>query len=204
MKTRKYFKNLISGTMAILLLTLMYSCDTMNPSAPQVTDAKIQQDNQNVKILNFGLPQTNLKKITSVSKWMTALDGGWEQLFHVGEDTTDLMFVYSLINIRPNTMSADAEIGLTVDDQNFAGAVDVEFAPHGITFSEPALLTMYAYGLDLSGVDVNNLNFYYQNTETGLWEPMVYQYLYVSVEYGIIYLLNGELPHFSRYAIGTE
>ena len=114
------------------------------------------------------------------------------------------MFVYSVLHVRPYSMSEDAEIGLIIDDQNFAGAVDVEFSPHGIVFRRPALLSMYAYGLDLSGVDVDDLNFYYDNQETGEWEPMVYEYMYVSVEEGIIYFLNGELPHFSRYAIGTE
>lgn len=200
----KKLTSMFASLLAILLMMATFSCEKMNPSEPDYGISKVERRDKNISILDFGLPQSNLQKVTTASEWMTVEEGGWLRLFHLGEDTTDFMFVYSHLVVQPNSMSEDAEIGLTVDDQNFAGAVDVEFSPHGIVFSQPALLTMYAYGLDLSGVDVDNLNFYYDNQETGLWEPMEYEQLYVSEEQGIIFILNGELPHFSRYAIGSE
>ena len=191
--------------LAAMLISI--SCTQENPISAVVAKAeakaKLQQDG-NIKKLNFGVPNMSLNKITSASKWMMPENGGYLQLFHLGDDTTDFMFVYSLLMIQPNTMSDSAEIGLTVDDENFAGACDIEFAPHGINFSSPALLTLYAYGLDLSGVDVESLAFYYDNQDTGEWEKMNHAYLYADTTIGLLYINGAELPHFSRYAIGTE
>lgn len=194
----KYFR---IAMLTVLGAALLFSgCEQQQTTAPDV--GAVEQPAQNIKIIPIGVESSSLKKVTTESKLMTPEEGGWIQLFHVGDDTSDVIFVYSRLVIRPNTMSDTAEVSLTVDDQHFAGVTDVVFEPHGTTFSQPALLTLYAYGVNLTGVNPDKLSLYYVNEETGLWEPMEYQYMYVSQELGIIYILNGELPHFSRYALG--
>ena len=69
-------------------------------------------------------------------------------------------------------MSQDVEVSLTVDDEQFMGAMDMVFSPHGTIFNQPALLTIVASGLNLSGYNPNDLGIYYHNEITGQWEEM--------------------------------
>jgi hypothetical protein len=106
------------------------------------------------------------------------------------------------LNVKPFSIERNTEITLSLDDEQFMGSIDVTFAPHGLTFSEPALLNISASGLDFTGFDVSNLKLYYVNQETNQWEDMNYESLSVNTTEGSLSVVNGRLPHFSRYAIG--
>ena len=84
--------------------------------------------------------------------------------------------------------------------------IDATFYPHGITFSgdKPALLNIGAKNVDLSGVNPNTLRLYYDNEETGQWEEIQTYDIIVKQDEGYVKVINAELWHFSRYAIGAE
>ncbi len=98
------------------------------------------------------------------------------------------------------TIREDAELVMSLDDQILVANVDVTFSPDGITFSSPALLNIEAKNLDLSGIDADHINVYYDNPETGEWELMNSYDVIVKVDEGYVKIMDAELPHFSRYA----
>ena len=78
------------------------------------------------------------------------------------------------------------------------------FQPHGIIFSQPAILNLEALGVDFSGVNPDDVDIFYDNPATGQWEPMQRDDIIVDVNLGRIQVINARLDHFSRYAIGDE
>ena len=85
---------------------------------------------------------------------------------------------------------------MDIDDQTGVST----FNPH-IIFNFPAVLNQTFSGLDLSGIDPNNIQLYYLDTD-GSYEVMQYDQLIVDVETGTITVINGKIPHFSLYGYG--
>ncbi len=98
------------------------------------------------------------------------------------------------------TISQDAELVLSLDDQILLGNVDVTFTPHGITFSSPALLNIEASGLDLANIP-SKIGCYYDNPDTGQWEKMETGDVIIKQDEGYIKIIDAQIPHFSRYAV---
>lgn len=108
------------------------------------------------------------------------------------------------LEIQPYSINQDTYISMSADDAYLMGNVYLTFAPHGILFSEPAILNFEASGLDLSGIDPKSVDIYYDNQNTGLWELMPRESITIDNEAGYINVRNAEFLHFSRYAIGMR
>ncbi len=117
---------------------------------------------------------------------------------------SELAFASVSLDIPANSISDDAEIELSLETTELLGGVAVTFEPHGITFSDPAVLNIEAHGVDFTGIDPNAVNVYYDNLETGQWELMQRDNIIIDVNAGTVRVINAKLPHFSRYAIGAE
>lgn len=191
-------------SVTFISILVFSGCEKQSPvSSITPTEQEVQNTTKDngLQILAIGDQGNSFNKVTTSAKWISAFWGGLVKLDHYGDNN---LRIFTRLYIWPQTMNESAEISLTIDDQQFAGNVDVVFEPHGITFSQPALLNIYAYGLDLSGVDPNSLNIYYDNPDTGQWELMQRDGFYVFPSLGTIYVINAKIPHFSRYAIGAE
>ncbi|MCH6566091.1 MAG: hypothetical protein IH811_09490, partial [Proteobacteria bacterium] len=92
-----------------------------------------------LNIVKFGNGTVSLKKVVSVSQWVTKQDGGKLSLEYEGVEAKITLKVF------PGAISEDAELTLNLDDQY----LDVTFNPHGITFDPPALLNIEVANLDL-------------------------------------------------------
>jgi hypothetical protein len=150
-------------------------------------------------------------KLYSVDKWTAATT----LLGDVGISTqindlapvmshADLIYAYASLEIVPGSISEDVTISLELETTELAGGVSFSFHPHGITFSEAAILNIEAQGVDFTGVNPNDVDIFYDNQETGQWEPMQRDDVIIDVNAGTIKVVNARLPHFSRYAIGAE
>ncbi|MFQ5754362.1 MAG: hypothetical protein ACE5HI_20470, partial [bacterium] len=173
------------------------ACSKQSPL--QADLEKVEPQNQ-FRILPLGFTNNSLQKVTTVSKWITVQNGGFLTLQHTGNGIS----VNSALYILPGTISQDAEVSLSLDDEQFIGSLDLVFEPHGITFSQPALLTIVASGLDLSGYDPTKLDIYYYDEDTGAWEKMQRDAFIAEPYTGSVIVQNARLPHFSRYAIAAE
>ena len=63
------------------------------------------------------------------------------------------------------------------------------------------LFNIEAKYVDLTGVDPSAVGLYYVN-DNGEWEKMKTKEISVKIDDGIIKIVDAEIPHFSRYAIG--
>jgi outer membrane protein assembly factor BamB len=115
---------------------------------------------------------------------------------------SELAFADVTLNILPETISEDAEVSLEIETTELSGGVAITFEPHGVSFSSPAILNIEAHGVDFTGVDPESVDVYYDNPDTGEWEPMQRDDVLVNAGLGTVKVINAKLPHFSRYAIG--
>jgi len=116
----------------------------------------------------------------------------------------ELIYAYASLEIVPGSISEDVTISLELETTELSGGVSFTFHPHGINFSEPAILNIEAQGVDFTGVNPNDVDIFYDNQENGQWEPMQRDDVLIDVDAGSVKVVNARLPHFSRYAIGAE
>jgi hypothetical protein len=108
------------------------------------------------------------------------------------------------LTVQNYSILEDTYISMTTDDAFLMGDVYLTFGPHGTTFNPPALLDVKVSNLDLTGIDPDLVNIYYDNQETGTWELMPSKKIVVDVEAGYLEVEEAQFSHFSRYAIGMR
>ena len=128
--------------------------------------------------------------------------GGTLFLRHVEENGSGREIMLYL-TVLPGTIDHSKRISVSFDDADNIGTADLVFEPHGTVFSKPALLTMFCKNFDLTGINPDDLKFYYIN-ESGEWEQHPAYRISVDIAKGNISIIGAQLPHFSRYAIGLE
>jgi len=197
MKTfRKITGTLFTGLLLTGLTLNFTACTEQSPLDSSKTG------NSELNFLKIGESVTRLSKKVSTSEFVTYKDGGELIVEYKGiENDNGAVEAKLTLKVFSETISEDAELVMSLDDQVLVGNVDVGFSPHGITFSSPALLTIEAKSLDLSGVNPHLINIYYDNPETGEWELMNSYGVIVKSEDGYVKIIDAELPHFSRYAV---
>jgi len=191
---------LIAVLVAMTALVFLGGCEKQTPFESDSSKQTLDPQQDQIRFISFG-GNSSFEKTTTVSKWIARKSGGNLYLTHQGDSG---LVCAVILQILPGTISEDAQVSISIDDEQFIGNLDVEFKPHGITFSQPAILNIKAYGLDLSGFDPNSIDIYYDNPDTGQWELMPRDDIYVNVSLGLVRVTNARIPHFSRYAIGAE
>ena len=189
-------------TSAALLAGLAIHFNACTEKSPMSSQDNQAAETQGLKILKIGDGVTRLNKIVTASQYVTQTNGGELIIDYKGyEHNNGNVNVKMTLKVFNGTISQDAELMMSLDDEGLLGNVDVTFSPHGITFSSPALLTIEAKSLDLTGVNPHLINIYYDNPETGEWELMNSYGVIVKTEDGYVKIIDAELPHFSRYAV---
>jgi len=184
---KKFKSSSFNAVMTALLAFLVFSftaCTQQSPLSPVKNQSEFT-------ILQVG-NGTVLNKLVSASQLVTTENGG---KLEISTDRVQLT-----LNVLPESVSEDALLTLDMETQ----ALDMKFGPHGTTFETPAILNVKAQGVDFSNVSLSNINFYYYNPEIGHWQVMARDSVIVNQVDGTVELINGRLPHFSRYAIGAE
>jgi len=201
----KNLKKIISTlTSAALLAGLAIHFNACTEKSPMSSQDNQAAETQGLKILKIGDGVTRLNKIVTASQYVTQKGGGELIIDYKGyEHNNGNVTVKMTLKVFNGTISQDAELMMSLDDQGLLGNVDVTFSPHGITFSRPARLDIEAKNLDLSGVNPDDINIYYDNPETGQWEVMQSYAVIVNEANGYIKVIDAKLPHFSRYAISA-
>lgn len=106
-------------------------------------------------------------------------------------------------HIFPNSIPYDANVKLGLPDGlKLKTRISMDFSPDGLTFSPPASLRIYGFGLNLSRVDPSKIKFFYYNEDTGLWEPYPAE-VTVNVKLGMVRVV-ADIYHFSRYGIASS
>ncbi len=155
------------------------------------------------QFLKIGDGNRSLKKVLQVSQFVTKKDGGELILEYKGDENNNgNVYCKITLKIFAETISEDAELTFSLDDQELVGNIDVQFGRHGITFSKPALLVIEAKQMDLSNTPIQRVDVYYDNADIGQWELMERKEVIVKQDEGYLKVIEAEIPHFSRYAVG--
>jgi len=172
------------------------------PRAPkdEVITEEVQKPNH-PQFLSYGKVLPSLKKTILVSKYFSEEDGGTLRLKYKIDTETGDVHVNIKLKIHQNSLPGDAEICMSVDNEQFLADLDILFGPAGLDFIEPADLDVTVDGIDLSGTDASAIDVYYYDPETDQWNPMNSKKVTVDVDKGTIKVQKAELPHFSRYAL---
>ncbi len=98
------------------------------------------------------------------------------------------------LTVPANSSFADSR-DITMQVSNEAG---VDFFP-SMTFNQPVILNFRITGLDLSGINPNDVEFFYVDQNNNL-SPTVNDGVTVDKSTGTLTVVNAQLPHFSRWA----
>jgi hypothetical protein len=190
----------------VFLMSAVISCSNQEPLSPvSATQDHSVPAPREIRFIQLGMENSSFNKIVSVSDWVTKLNGGELVLEYTWANKNPEVYCKNILKIIPGTISEDAELSLSIDDKDFfKGDFDVVFQPHGITFSAPALLNIEIKNADLSGFNPDDLEIFYVNSQTGQWEEINCEEIIVKPGTGYIKVVDAEISHFSRYAIGEE
>ena len=107
-----------------------------------------------------------------------------------------------------HTVSIDCKLTVPSSSLSFGDSRDitmqisdeagVEFFP-SMTFDQPVVLNLTISGLNLDGVNPNDVSFYYVDPNGSL-APTVNDGVTVDLATGTLKVINAQLPHFSRWA----
>ena len=223
MKTTKTTSIFLTALLAMGLTFNFFACSENSPLTPESQEASQQQD-LNILVRGDALGSHSLKKSFETSAWVTPKRGG--TLFIVlgpddfvehfedrndgeGDDDEEDDDGFKKANygtepgimvklrVRRRSVKKRTKLSLTLDDEY----VDMQFGPEGLVFKRPALLNIVAIGLDLANANLETLDIYYDNPETGRWEKVRRKKVIVDKDIGLVKIVNARLPHFSRYAV---
>jgi hypothetical protein len=105
----------------------------------------------------------------------------------------DTVTINASLIFPPGSFDGLIEILMVLD--NKIGTIS--FYPH-MVFNIPALLNLKYDGINLSDININSIDFVYQNDD-GLIEQVNYKSIMVLPEQGYLGLIDASLDHFSRY-----
>ena len=97
------------------------------------------------------------------------------------------------IKFYAGSVSKNSFMTLTADDLSSL----CTFGPRQ-TFLKPGELYVKYEGLDLTGINADEIDFVYMNAN-GVYESIQYGEIKVDIQSGILELKDGKIPHFSRY-----
>ena len=187
-------KKIIYSSIAALLLVFTACQNDSQVVGPQSSETGYTAQAEPNWI---GLPenaQKSLAKVFSASDFITAADGGQLVIDETYTSTTGTeVHTYSSIYFAPGCTQQDAQTTMEIDDETGVST----FLPHQY-FNFPAILNQTFTGLDLTGLDPNNIKLYYLATD-GNYEVMECDQLIIDIEAGSITVVNGQIPHFSLF-----
>ncbi|MFQ5602954.1 MAG: hypothetical protein ACE5HS_06765 [bacterium] len=194
-KVRSFFVPFLLLALLLSFAISHWGCSDQSPLAPQNSLVT------NAEKIHF-IPLTDGSRALSkgqhdqnkASAWVTVKEGGKLKLKYKNDDVK----VKVKLQVRPKTINRDAELTLVLNPL----MLDMEFGPADIIFSSPAMLNIEAKGLDLSKADPDKIDIYYVNPLTNKWEKIAREKVKVDIKKGSIKVVNAEIEHFSRYAVG--
>jgi len=104
--------------------------------------------------------------------------------------------ISAVLKFQSGSFSGKRDITMVIDDINGT----VTYSP-SMNFDKPAILDLIFEGIDLTGVNKDQVDFVYIG-EDGLFYPVSYKEIKVDLLRGRLELVDGLIPHFSRYGWG--
>ncbi len=149
------------------------------------------------------LPKGSLHKVSTTSETITVQSGGKLQIHYAEDDPVggkDALKIDVEVRFAPGSVSDDFVASMTADANYAMTSLNLSFGPQNVTFLKPAEVKMHVTGMNLSRLPAGaELRLYL--VEDGTWVPMPGTVTF-NARTGEVKCLDGQLPHFSRYAFG--
>lgn len=123
------------------------------------------------------------------SKFINGSNGGF---FYGTKSLSSSVSAYVEIWVPAGAFNGYKTISATLS----SASVYADFAPTPMTFNTPIFYTVEYFGVDLSGIDPTNIDFYYID---GSGNMVKAEYSEIYVENGWLCVVDAQLSHFSRY-----
>jgi hypothetical protein len=183
----------ISYIAALLLLSLVGCMQESNITDPGIAVLKSQQ-----KTI-ISLPakaDLNVEAVFSTSQDISGTTGGELHLTKSYQaENGQTVNIDCRLTVPANDLSFNNTRNITMQVGSEAG---VDFYP-SMSFSQPVILNYTITGVDLNGVNPDDVEFYYVDNSGNLL-PTQNDGVIVNTATGTLQVLNAQLPHFSRWA----
>ncbi len=169
----------------------LFGCQDEN-SVVEPVEKQVQQQQTDKHWLAFSDNQKNsIEEQYYLSKWINGANGGG--FYFYGTMSSDV-YVEGQLYVPAGAYDGLKKMGVTLDSET----VTANFSPSPSTFNKPVLYSIGYYGVDLSGINPNKVDFYYIDGNGKLVKAN-YDHIVVDVDNGFLAVYYAELPHFSRY-----
>ncbi len=175
-------------TLAIAAL-FMFGCQDQN-SVVEPVKQKVQQPKTEKHWIAFSDNQKS--SIEGTRTWFQAIDGDVGGLFKDTKNLSPTVSAYVEIWVPQGAYSGTKIISATLSSETLTAS----FGPSPTTFNTPIYYTVEYFGVDLSGINKDDIDFYYV-AEDGSLQKAEYAELYVEDDW--LCVVDAKLPHFSRY-----
>ncbi len=125
-----------------------------------------------------------------------------------GSSGGDIHLIQSYLAANGQTVTIDCDLTVPSNNISFPDVrnitmqigdqASVDFSP-SMTFSQPVILNFRVTGLDLTGINPQDVGFFYVDTNGNL-TPTQNDGVIVDMSSGTLRVINARLPHFSRWA----
>lgn len=188
LKMRKY-----SYLAVIVLLSFVGCMQESNITGPV---NQIEKNQPHTIIMLPARADINIEEVFSATQNIHGNVGGNIHLVNSYQTASGQMITIDCeLTVPGNNYSFSSNRDITMQVSDIAG---VDFYP-SMTFNQPVILNFTITGVDLTGIDPENVGFYYVDTNGNL-TPTVNDGVSVDLNSGTLKVVNAKLPHFSRWA----
>ena len=177
-------------TIKLMLLALLFGC---NPDS-NVTSPDDSTTQSQLKLIQLPTPKgLSIETLYTETKYINGYYGGYftEQFAYQSSSS------YVSINSQLVFPSGSFYGGKTITQTFNTETASLEFGP-AMQFNVPVKYTLTISGLDLTGVNLSNLNFVYV-AQDGSITGVEYDSITSDLASGTLKVTNAKLNHFSRY-----
>ncbi len=177
-------------TIAVAAL-FMFGCQDNNSIVEPVNN-QVQQTQNDHQWLTFPADQEkSIEQLFYLSKYINGKNGGG---FSFAGNMSSEIYVKGSLIVPEKAYEGTKEMGVTLNSET----VTADFSPSPSTFEKPILYSIEYYGVDLTNVNPNKVDFYYIDGYGNLVKAK-YSSIEVNVDKGFLAVYDAQLPHFSRY-----
>jgi hypothetical protein len=151
-------------------------------------------DNSTKKVEWLTIKTEHGLSVEGTRTWSKYVYGANGATFYATKSLCEYTSAYVKIQVPAGAFEGYKTISATLNCMT----IYADFAPTPTTFNIPIYYTVEYRGVDLSGIDPTNVDFYYIDLY-GNMVKATYDQIYVDTANNILGVVNARLPHFSRY-----
>ncbi len=137
----------------------------------------------------------NIESVFSASQLISGENGGSVQLHESYISGKTQVTIDAELSVPIGAYSGTKNISMQIGDD-----AAIDFSPTSL-FNIPLVLNLKITGVDLTGINPNDINFYYF-AQDGSVSLVQNDGITIVPQTGTLEIINAKLPHFSRYGWG--